>query len=113
MFARKSVLEKHELLIPTLDKPWSLDEMNKAISTLKADKDFEYPLDMGLAWKGEWHAYAFGPLLQSWGGDLMDVDKPTAEGVLNGDVAMAFGEWWQNLFTKKLVPGTSQDGADQ
>ncbi|PWQ96910.1 ABC transporter substrate-binding protein [Leucothrix pacifica] len=113
LFARKSVLEKHELRIPTLDKPWSLDEFNTAINTLKMDKDFEYPLDLGLAWKGEWYAYAFGPLLQSWGGDLMDVEKPTAEGVLNGDEAMAFGEWWQNLFTKKLVPGTSQDGADR
>lgn len=113
LFARKSVLEKHNLRVPTLDKPWNLDEFNIAINKLKTDDSFEYPLDLGLAWKGEWYSYAFGPLLQSWGGDLMDPAKPTAEGVLNGDEAIAFGEWWQNLFTKKLVPGTSQDGADR
>ncbi|WP_299879543.1 extracellular solute-binding protein [uncultured Cocleimonas sp.] len=113
MFARKSVLEKHSIRIPTLDKPWSFDEFNKAIATLAADKSFEYPLDLGLAWKGEWYSYAFGPLLQSMGGDLMDPSKSSAEDVLNSDEAIAFGKWWQSLFTNKLVPGTSQDGADR
>ncbi|WP_022951726.1 sugar ABC transporter substrate-binding protein [Leucothrix mucor] len=113
LFARKSILEKHELRIPTLEKPWTLAEFNTAINALKTDKDFQYPLDLGLAWKGEWYSYAFGPFLQSWGGDLMDAEKPSAEGVLNSDEAIAFGEWWQNLFNKKLVPGTSQDGADR
>ena len=113
MFARKSVLEKHEIRIPTLDKPWSRAELDGALTKLKADTDFQYPLDLGLAWKGEWYSYAFGPLLQSAGGDLMDPAKSTAEGVMNGEAGMAFGEWWQSLFTKKMVPGTSQDGGDR
>lgn len=37
----------------------------------------------------------------------------TAEGVLNGDAALEFGAWWQNLFADGLVPGTSQDAADR
>jgi multiple sugar transport system substrate-binding protein len=37
----------------------------------------------------------------------------TAEGVLNGDEAIAFGEWWQSIFERELAPGTSQDGADR
>lgn len=113
IFARKSILEKHNIRIPTLDKPWSKTELTTTLETLKASGDFDYPIDMGLAWTGEWYAYAFGPLLQSSGGDLLDPSIPTAENVLNGDAAMEFGHWWQSLFTQKMSPGTSQDGADR
>ena len=37
----------------------------------------------------------------------------TAEGALNGDEALAFGEWWQSLFEEGYSPGTSQDPADR
>lgn len=33
--------------------------------------------------------------------------------MLNGDEAVAFGEWWQMLFEENLAPGTSQDAADR
>ncbi len=36
-----------------------------------------------------------------------------ADGTLNGDAGMAFGEWWQSLFANGYVPGTSQDGGDR
>ena len=63
--------------------------------------------------KVEWYPYAFSPFLQSFGGDIVDRETyQTAEGVLNGDAAIAFGEWWQGLFADKLAPGTSQDPAD-
>jgi multiple sugar transport system substrate-binding protein len=64
--------------------------------------------------QGEWYPYAFSPFLQSYGGDIIDRSTMlTAEGVLNGDDAIAFGEWWQNLFASGLAPGTSQDPADR
>ena len=67
-----------------------------------------------MAWTGEWYPYAFSPFLQSFGGDIIDRSSYlTAEGVLNGSEAIAFGEWWQNLFESGLAPGTSQDGADR
>lgn len=113
MFARRSVLEAHDIRIPTLDTPWTKDEFNNALSTLDASGDFKYPLDLGLAWTGEWYSYAFGPFLQSFGGDLMDPTVPTAEGVLNGDAGIEFGEWWQSLFENEWTPGTSQDGGDR
>ena len=66
-----------------------------------------------MADKGEWYPYAFGPFLQSFGGDIVDRSTyQTAEGVLNGDAAIEFGEWWQSLFERELAPGTSQDPAD-
>jgi multiple sugar transport system substrate-binding protein len=112
IFARKSILEEHGIRIPTLDEPWTKDEFDAALVTLKDSGQFEYPLNLGMADKGEWYPYAFGPILQSFGGDLVDRETyQSAEGVLNGDAAIEFGEWWQSLFERELAPGTSQDPA--
>ena len=87
--------------------------VRRTLEAIKASGDFEYPLDIGMWDKVEWYPYAFSPFLQSFGGDIVDRSTyQTAEGVLNGDAAIAFGEWWQGLFAGKLVPGTSQDPAD-
>ncbi|WP_152612021.1 sugar ABC transporter substrate-binding protein [Ruegeria sp. ANG-S4] len=111
---RRSTLEKYGIRVPTLDAPWSLDEFNGALEAIAASGDFEYPLDLGMAWKGEWYPYAFSPFLQSFGGDIVDRSTyQSAEGALNGDEAIAFGEWWQGLFENGHVPGTSQDAADR
>ena len=114
LLARKSVLEGNDIRIPTLDAPWSGEEFDAALETLQATGEFEYALDLGMAWTGEWYPYAFSPFLQSFGGDMIDRETYlSAEGVLNGDEALAFGEWWQSLFERGLAPGTSQDGADR
>ena len=112
MTTRKSTLEKYGIRIPTLDNPWTGAEFDAALDTITASGDFEYALDLGMAWKGEWYPYAFSPFLQSFGGDIIDRSTyQTAEGILNGDEALAFGEWWQALFEDGHVPGTSQDPA--
>ena len=114
IYARKSVLDQYGIRIPTLDQPWDLEEFNAALETLKASGEFDYVLDMGMAWKGEWYPYGFSPFLQSFGGDIIDRSTfTTAEGALNGPEAIAFGEWWQNLFTQGYVSGTTQDNADR
>lgn len=113
IYARKSVLEENGIRIPTLDKPWTGEEFNAALETLKASGKFEYPIDLGMADKGEWYPYAFSPFLQSFGGDIVDRSTyQTAEGALNGDNAIKFGEWWQSVFKNGYAPGTSQDMAD-
>ena len=113
IYARRSVLEGNGIRVPSLDNPWTKDEFDAALDTLQASGDFEYALDLGMAWTGEWYPYAFGPFLQSHGGDIIDTSANMANGALNGDAGMAFGEWWQSLFERNLVPGTSQDGADR
>ena len=113
IYARRSVLEGNGIRVPSLDNPWTKDEFDAALDTLQASGDFEYALDLGMAWTGEWYPYAFGPFLQSHGGDIIDTSANMANGSLNGDAGMAFGEWWQSLFERNLVPGTSQDGADR
>lgn len=113
MITLKSTLEKYDIRIPTLEEPWTKDEFDAALQTIKDSGDFAYPLDLGMADQGEWYPYAFSPFLQSFGGDLIDRSTyQSAEGVLNGDAAIAFGEWWQHLFQDDLAPGTSQDMAD-
>jgi multiple sugar transport system substrate-binding protein len=114
IYARRSVLEANSIRIPTLAEPWTLEEFDAALVTLQGTGDYEYALDLGMAWTGEWYPYAFSPLMQSFGADMIDRSTYlTAEGVLNGEQAVAFGEWWQSLFERGLVPGTSQDGADR
>ncbi|MCD7059556.1 sugar ABC transporter substrate-binding protein [Pelagibacterium xiamenense] len=114
MYARRSTLEEHGIRIPTLDAPWTRDEFDDILETLQASGEFEYALDLGMADQGEWYPYAFAPFLWSFGGGIVDRETyQTAEGVLNGDEAIAFGEWWQSLFDRELVPGTSQDMADR
>ncbi len=114
LYSRQSTLDELGLRTPTLDNPWTLDEFNAALEAAKASGNYDFALDLGMAWTGEWYPYAFSPFLQSFGGDIVDRSTyQTAEGALNGDAALAFGEWWQNLFTAGLAPGTSQDPADR
>ncbi len=114
MVSRKSVLDANGIRIPTLDKPWTMEEFDAALVTLQKSGKFEFPLDLGMAWKGEWYPYAFGPMMISAGGDIINREGyQTAEGTMNGEGAVKFGKWWQSVFARKLAPGTSQDGADR
>jgi multiple sugar transport system substrate-binding protein len=113
MITRQSYLDQYEIRTPTLEEPWTREEFDEILVRLKESGDFEYPLNLGMADQGEWYPYAFLPLLQSFGGDLVDRETyTTAEGALNGDEAIEFGEWWQSLFERELAPGPSQDPAD-
>ncbi len=114
VYARQSTLDELGLRTPTLDEPWTGDEFMAALDAAKASGNYEYAFDPGMAWTGEWYPYAFSPLLQSFGGDIVDRSTyQTAEGVLNGEAALAFGEWWAGLFSGGYAPGTSQDPADR
>jgi multiple sugar transport system substrate-binding protein len=110
---RKSTLDELGLRVPTSDAPWTLAEFNDALAKAKAAGKWEFALDLGTAWTGEWYPYAFSPFLQSFGGDIVDrTTYQTAEGALNGDAAMAFGAWWQGLFKDGYAQAT-QDPADR
>ncbi|MGH1489185.1 MAG: sugar ABC transporter substrate-binding protein [Acidimicrobiales bacterium] len=113
IYARKSVLEANDIRIPSLEDPWDTDEFDAALVTLDASGDFDFAFDPGMAWTGEWYPYAFLPLMVSAGGGMFADDFASAEDVLNGPEAVAFGEYWQSLFERGLAPGTDQDGADR
>lgn len=113
LMTRQSTLDALQLRTPTLEAPWSKDEFMAALEAAKASGNYDQALDLGMAWTGEWYPYAFSPFLQSFGGDIVDRSTYlTAEGALNGDEALAFGEWWQSLFTDGYA-APSQDPADR
>lgn len=112
LVTRQSTLDELGLRTPTLDEPWSGEEFMAALDAAKASDKFDYAFDPGMAWTGEWYPYAFSPFLQSFGGDIVDRSTyQTAEGVLNGDEAVAFGEWWQSLFTEGYAQATQDPAA--
>jgi multiple sugar transport system substrate-binding protein len=108
MIALKSTLEANNIRIPTLDQPWTGDEFNAALKTLKDTGKYEYPFDVGTADVGEWYPYAYSPMLQSFGGDLINrEDFKSAEGVLNGDAAVKWATWFRSLVTDNYMPQLS------
>ncbi|TDO35221.1 multiple sugar transport system substrate-binding protein [Kribbella sp. VKM Ac-2527] len=101
LIARKSVLTQNGIRIPTLDQPWTGDEFDAAVGKIKAGGKFAFPLDMGTAGTGEWIPYAYSPLLQSFGGDLVNRETyQSATGVLNGPEALEWASWFRGLITK-------------
>ena len=112
-YARQSDLDELGIRVPTLEEPWTLEEFDAALVAMQDSGKFDYAWNIGMWDQGEWYPYAFASFLQSFGGDMIDRETYlTAEGVLNGPEAIAFGEWWQSLFERELVPGTSQSTAE-
>lgn len=114
LYARQSTLDALGLRRPTLEEPWTGEEFMAALEAAKTSGNYDYALDLGMNDQGEWYPYAFLPFLWSHGGSLVDRDSYAgAEGALNGEAGLAFGEWWQSLFEQGYAPGTSEDPADQ
>ena len=105
LYARQSTLDELGLRTPTLDAPWSGDEFMAALDAAKASGNYDYALDLGMAWTGEWYPYAFSPFLQSFGGDIVDRSSYAApEGAPNVDAALEFGAWSRGLFANGYAP---------
>lgn len=111
LVTRRSILEKYDIRIPDMDEPWTAQEFDEALATIADGGEFDHPFDLGTAGGGEWIPYAYSPILQSFGGDLIDRDGyTTAEGALNGPEALAWARWNQELVEKGYVARKS--GAD-
>ena len=111
VWGRRSVLEANGIRIPQgIDDPWTKDEFDAALQTLAALPEFDTAIDMYNFYTHEWWPYAYSPMLQSFGGDLIDRETYlSAEGVLNGPEALAWGDWFQNLFTSGLADPNPPD----
>ena len=115
MFARKSDLAAAGVRVATIEKPWTKDEFQDALTKLKALGKWDYPLDMGTAGAGEWLPYAYSPFLQSFGGDLVNrEDYQSADGALNSDKAVEWAKWFRGLadqgfMAKKSGKDSTQD----
>ncbi len=112
MFSRQSTLDAAGVRVPTVDDPWTGDEFNEALAAIDALDQFDYAVDFGTGGGGEWIPYAYSPLLQSFGGDLIDRSSfETAEGALNGPEALEWAEWFRGLVDDGYMAQTSGEDA--
>ena len=101
IWANKAYLEAAGVRIPTgIEDAWDMDEFMAAMDAVMALDEVEYAIDFKMNYgAGEWQSYGFSPIIQSFGGDLIDrSDYQSADGVLNGPEAVAAMEWFQSLF---------------
>ncbi len=99
--------------IPTFDEPWNLAEFEEALEKLTALPEVEYAIDMKINYgRGEFYPYGFSPILQSFGGDLIDRQAyQQASGVLDGSQSVEAMQHFQSWFQKGWA-GTSMTTDD-
>ncbi|MBS3784678.1 MAG: sugar ABC transporter substrate-binding protein [Anaerolineae bacterium] len=115
IWANKAYLEAAGVRIPEgLDDAWTFEEFTEALDALQALDEVEYAIDFKMNYgAGEWFTYGFSPIVQGFGGDLIDrSDYQSADGVLNSEESVAALEWFQSLFEEgyaKAEPGGDDD----
>lgn len=73
LWGNRRDLARAGVRIPNLRKPWSLAEFEQALQRLQALPHIEHAIDMGAySASSEFYSYAFAPILQGFGGDLID-----------------------------------------
>jgi multiple sugar transport system substrate-binding protein len=114
IWGNKAYLEKAGVRIPAgIDDAWTKDEFMDALKKLQALDEVEYAIDFKLNYgAGEWYTYGFAPIMQSFGGDLINrSDYQSADGVLNGPEAVEGMTFFQNIF-KEGYANTQPAGDD-
>jgi multiple sugar transport system substrate-binding protein len=91
VYARPSRLRAAGVRMPVaIDEAWSAAEFKRVLQRLAEYDEDGAVLDLGLGAKGEWYSYAFLPVIQSAGGDLIDRESyKTAAGRLNRSEVVA------------------------
>lgn len=114
LWGRRSALQKAGIRIPaTPAEAWTLAEFEAALAKLKA-AGVPAPLDMKFNYGlGEWFTYGFSPIVQSFGGDLIDrATLQKSAGRINGPQAVAAMQAVQRWVKQGWVNPGSKDDAD-
>lgn len=90
---------------------WTIDEFNDIMRKLASKDPDGAVLDLKLNYSGEWFTYAFSPILQSAGADLIDRDSQSAAGVLNNPAAVKALQHVQNWIARDYVDPNVDDAA--
>jgi multiple sugar transport system substrate-binding protein len=99
ILVRQSTLDKVGARVPTVSEPWTLAEFDGLLEAVDATGDYDFAMDWGNGWTGEWFPYAYSPLMQSFGGDLINRDTfESADGAINSAESVAFGGWFGSTF---------------
>jgi multiple sugar transport system substrate-binding protein len=102
IYGNRQYLTEAGVRIPTFDEPWNLAEFEEALEKLTALPEVEHALDMKINYgRGEFYTYGFSPILQSFGGDLIDRQTyQQASGVLDGPQSVEAMQHFQSWFQK-------------
>jgi len=113
LYARRSVLQRLGARIPRHPgEAWTLAEFERLLAALVAKDTDGAVLDLKLNYPDEWFSYAFGPVLRSAGGDLIDrKNYRSAAGVLNGPAAVRAMGHIQHWLKKGWVDPNVDDNA--
>ena len=104
LWGNRRYLHAAGVRIPTLTSPWSLAEFEQALAKLTALDSVDYALNLGLYNGGEFYSYAYSPILQGFGGDLIDRRSyRTARGVLDGPQSVEAMKHFQSWVQKGWV----------
>lgn len=118
LYALKNKLKKTGIRIPTsLKDPWTIAEFNDVLKKLAEaqPQNKEHVIDLKANQHGEWIPYAFSPVLQSAGADLINRNTGQALGILDSPQAVSalshLQMWYQkgwvdpNVDTRAFVSG--------
>lgn len=113
LLGRRSKLKAAGVRIPTGNQnAWTAAEFNQALAALAQKDPDGQVLDLKLNLQGEWFTYAFSPLIQSAGGDLINRrNYQTANGALNGPEAVQEMKQLQNWIQQGYVDPNIDDAA--
>lgn len=108
LWANRRYLAAAGVRIPSVSAPWSLAEFEEALQKIASVKGVTYPLSMTVyAGTSEFYIYAYSPILQGFGGDLIDRKAyRSARGVLDGPQSVAamkrFQYWFKQGWTRPI-----------
>jgi len=113
LYTRRSLLQKMNIRIPVHpNQAWNVQEFERLLARLAREDDDGAVLDLKLNYPDEWFSYAFSPLLQSAGGDLIDRSNyQNASGFLNGTASVTAMQQLQTWLKKRWVDPNVDDAA--
>jgi multiple sugar transport system substrate-binding protein len=102
LWANRRYLAAAGLRLPTVDRPWTLNQFESAMERLSHVQGVDYPLSLGVySGPTEFYPYAYLPILAGFGGDFIDrAGRGTARGVLDGPASVAAMQRFQHWFDK-------------
>jgi len=114
LYARRSLVRQAGVAqLPTHPaQAWTVEEFSHLLRELGGNDADGAVLDLKFNYPDEWFAYAFSPIIQSAGGDLISRDGyQSADGTLNGTQAVAAMRALQDWIGKGLVDANVDDAA--
>jgi multiple sugar transport system substrate-binding protein len=116
LWGNRRLLNKAGVRMPTLKAPWTLAEFEQVLDKVSKLPDTVAAIEMGTNDNvAEFYPYAFSPILQGFGGDLIERNSyRSAKGVLDGPQSVTamthFQQWFNKGWAKQDAVLTEVNG---